>query len=102
VSLDGGIEARWAPDGRELFFISPEAKLMSVQIQPAVGGASLDVAQPRALFQTQIFRGGAQIAGLKFQYAVAPEGRRFLILSDLDATPAPITVILNWRPPNSP
>jgi serine/threonine protein kinase len=99
VSLDGGIEARWAPDGRDVYFISPDARMMSAAVQPSADGQSLDMATPIALFQTQIFRGGTQIAGLKFQYAIAPDGTRFLINSNMDdEKTSPITVILNWNP----
>jgi len=29
-------------------------------------------------------------------YAVTPDGQKFLVLTETDSTPPPITVILNW------
>jgi hypothetical protein len=32
------------------------------------------------------------------QYAVAPDGRRFLLIRLVDEVPPPVTVIVNWKP----
>ena len=33
VSTAGGTDARWRPDGKELFFLAPDAKLMAVSVR---------------------------------------------------------------------
>jgi Tol biopolymer transport system component len=93
VSNGGGIEARWRRDGKELFYIAPDGKLMAVPIQAA--GQSLDAGAPVTLFQTRIVGGSSYAA--KQQYAVAPDGRRFLInIADEESTASPITIVTNW------
>jgi hypothetical protein len=53
-----------------------------------------------ALLPTRIVDGGT-VATNRPQYSVARDGR-FLINQPVgDATTAPITLILNWRPPAS-
>lgn len=95
VSTDGGAQPRWRRDGKELYFISRDARLMAASIE--VKGRSVDTGAPVALFQTRIYLGGSDNP-LRGQYAVAPDGR-FLINTLIDdaATP-PITIVRNWRP----
>jgi Tol biopolymer transport system component len=93
VSTGGGIEPRWRRDGKELFYIAPDGKLMAAPIQSA--GQTLEAGTPAALFQTRIVGGG--LANGKQQYAVAPDGQRFLINITVDeSTTSPITIVTNW------
>jgi serine/threonine protein kinase len=93
VSTGGGIEPRWRRDGKELFYIAPDSKLMAVPIQGA--GQTLEAGAPVALFQTRIVGGSQNLQGQ--QYAVAPDGQRFLINTAVDeATASPITIVTNW------
>jgi dipeptidyl aminopeptidase/acylaminoacyl peptidase len=93
VSTGGGIEPRWRRDGKELFYIAPESKLMAAPIQSA--DQTLEAGAPVALFQTRIVGGGT--ATTKPQYAVAPDGQRFLINITADeSTASPITIVTNW------
>jgi serine/threonine protein kinase/dipeptidyl aminopeptidase/acylaminoacyl peptidase len=93
VSTGGGIEPRWRRDGKELLYIAPDGKLMAVPIQGA--GQTLEAGAAVALFQTRI-EGGGQY-GAKQQYAVAPDGQRFLINITADeSTASPITIVTNW------
>ena len=95
ISNGGGVEPRWRHDGRELFYLSPEGGLMSVDItlepQFAVG-------QARELFKTRIVRGGSR--AYSYHYDVAPDGKRFLIITrpeEGSVESPPITVVLNWQ-----
>jgi Tol biopolymer transport system component len=94
VSTAGGTFPRWRADGKELFFIAPNAKLMSVPVR--ISGSTFEAGSPITLFQTRIVTAGFAAQGT--QYAVSRDGR-FLINSRLDesATP-PITLVLNWKP----
>jgi Tol biopolymer transport system component len=93
VSTAGGTFPRWRADGKELFFIAPNAKLMSVPVK--ISGSTFEAGSPIALFQTRIVTGG--LATQQAQYAVSRDGR-FLINSRVDeSTPTPITLILNWH-----
>jgi serine/threonine protein kinase/Tol biopolymer transport system component len=93
VSNSGGVAPRWRRNGKELFYIAPGGKLMAVPIQSA--GQLLEAGAPVALFQTRIV-GGSQ-GRERQQYAVAPDGQRFLINITADeSTASPITIVTNW------
>src|SRR5205807_8742277 len=48
VSVGGGEQPRWRGDGRELFYLSSDSKMMAV---PVTTGANFDASTPVALFQ---------------------------------------------------
>jgi Tol biopolymer transport system component len=90
VSINGGQSPRWRSDGKELFFVSPEAEMMAVDItlDPVVFSAGV----PHRLFQLK----SADPADLA-NYDVRPDGQQFLIFMHQRGTQdAPITVVLNW------
>jgi len=92
VSTGGGISPRWRADGKELYYLAPDNKLMAVAV--TVQGAAFTPGTPETLFQTHIVS-----PGLRPQYDVARDGR-FLINTDLQDTSAePIHLLLNWKPP---
>ncbi len=95
VSTNGGVQPRWRPDGKELYFISPDGKMMAASI--AASGATFAAATPVALFPTQL---ASSVVAPKQQYAVSRDGR--FLLDQLMESPGnrPITLILNWRPPS--
>jgi len=62
-----------------------------------VTGSTLAAGVPVVLFPTRIL-GGGRGPGLGRTYDVAPDGR-FLINTVLDVDAAPITLLMNWRPP---
>jgi eukaryotic-like serine/threonine-protein kinase len=95
ISTGGGIEPRWRADGKELYFIAPDARLMAVPVQAS--GPAFQAGTPVALFPTRILGGGA-LATNQPQYAVSRDGR-FLINQPVEeSTTTPITLILNWSP----
>jgi eukaryotic-like serine/threonine-protein kinase len=89
ISNHGGAQARWRADGKELYFIELDKKLMVVAIDTSHG--KLEAGVPHALFQTRII--APRI--LLFQYAVSPDGKRFLINSLPSVGVAPVTVLIN-------
>src|SRR5216684_170691 len=92
VSNAGGQEPRWRQDGKELFYLSAEGKVMAVAVKP---GASFEAGSPVALFQTH--RRQPVSAQDFFSYDVSSDGHRFLILTKVnDSNPAPPSVLLNW------
>jgi Tol biopolymer transport system component len=95
VSTAGGIHARWRRDGKELYYIAPDDRLMAVPI--ANQGATLEPGTPTALFQTHIAGGFG--SGLRQQYDVSSDGRFLINTATEDATTSPITLLLNWIPP---
>ena len=85
VSTNGGSYPVWSRDGKELFFIGADQKLMAVEIK---GGAKFEAGLPKPLFDVHINNDG--------WYDVSKDGR-FLIPNQIgQATSAPMTVVLNW------
>jgi eukaryotic-like serine/threonine-protein kinase len=95
VSTAGGVYPRWSHDGKELYFIAPDAKLMAAPIR--AGATVLEPGEPLALFQTRRLGGGLNVIGRSHQYDVARDGR-FLINVESEAAATPITLLTNWRP----
>jgi Tol biopolymer transport system component len=92
VSRGGGVAPRWRRDGKELFYISSESKMMSVEVSTR---PTFQSGIPHALFQSDIVDTGIRTGPMSWD--IAPDGKRFLIISpDTSDTPA-LTVALNWR-----
>jgi len=96
VSVGGGVQPRWRRDGKELFYLSTDARLMASLVTPRTT-PTFGAAKP--LFKTSITPHGSQSIGLATYYDVSPDGQRFLcvIPSASDTSFAPITVVLNWQ-----
>jgi hypothetical protein len=84
---------RWRPDGKELFYISPDQKLMAI---PVKAGVAFEGGTPAALFDTAMRLGpGGATRNL---YQPAADGQRFLMnLPPEGAKAPPITVVINWQ-----
>jgi hypothetical protein len=95
VSNLGGLLPKWSQDGRELFYIAPDATLMAVPVKWV--GHVPDVGAPVPLFQTRILGGGNYVPGLSRQYDVASDGRFLMQIPSGGERSSPITVILNWK-----
>jgi Tol biopolymer transport system component len=95
VSTSGGSQVRWRRDGRELYYISPDARLMAVPIALAKDRQTLDVGAAVPLFTTRLAM-GPNVMGTKPQYAVAPDGRFLLNVRVDEDTAPPITIVQNW------
>jgi Tol biopolymer transport system component len=95
VSTKGGAQVRWRPDGRELFYVALDGRLMAASIQMQANGQSV-VGIPVPLFGTRI---GRVITPVGTQYVVSPEGQRFIMNTVVGhISPTPIRVIVNWHP----
>jgi Tol biopolymer transport system component len=90
ISTTGGYQPRWRGDGKELFYIGADGKVMSVSVV-ADGGFKVGVS--KALFQTHL--DPAALVNDR-NYAVTNDGQRLLITTSLGSS-APITVVLNWQ-----
>jgi hypothetical protein len=92
VSADGGEQPRWRGDGKEVYYIAPDGKLMAA---PVTTGVNFDAGTSVALFQS-----GARPAissNDTFDYGVSRDGQRFLNITQAKQEEAqPISVILNW------
>lgn len=95
VSKNGGTQVRWGKEGRELFYIAPDGRLMSVSIHVSADGRAIESGTPEALFPAHL--AGAVESSERQQYLVSPDGKQFLMNTVSDQSTSPITVILNWR-----
>jgi eukaryotic-like serine/threonine-protein kinase len=87
ISSGSGAQPTWAHDGRRLFYIAPDRKLMMVDFDPRAKSA----AAPHVLFQTRIIAPNFSDT----QYAVSPDGR-FLIKSFPPNASSPLTLVTGW------
>jgi Tol biopolymer transport system component len=90
VSASGGEFPLWAPNGKELFYRSPDA-IMAVPVETK---PTLKLGTPKSLFPNRYVG----------QFDISPDGKRFLMLKPAPAAdektkaeaPQKIVVVLNW------
>jgi eukaryotic-like serine/threonine-protein kinase len=97
VSTAGGAQPCWSRDGKELFYVAPNGKLMSVAITP--GRSALELSASRPLFQTRLLNAAGGTSGKK--YDVSADGHFLMsVATDRPGEPTtPLTVVLNWFTP---
>jgi WD40 repeat protein len=90
----GGVKPRWRADGRELYYLAPDGRLMAVAI--TTQDSAFRAGTPLALFPTRVATTGA--SAVKAQYAVSRDGRFLINQTTGQAAVAPITLVLNQQP----
>jgi Tol biopolymer transport system component len=88
ISTGGGRQPRWSPDGRELFYVAPDNKVMAVGLK--LGPDSVEVSALRGMFT------GPGDIFASSPYDVAPDGQRFLVRAVPETGSQPLQVIVNW------
>ena len=82
VSVSGGSEPKWRRDGRELFYIARDRKLIAVEVKAA---ATFEVGATRTLFE------------VSQDYTFTADGQRFLVSTTVgDSSSGAITLVVNW------
>jgi Tol biopolymer transport system component len=93
ISTGGGREARWRADGRELYYLGADSRLMAVAIEPAT--SPLEAGTPQFLFSTPSL---ARYTEGAFAYDVTSEGSRFLFVTTTNTgASSTLNVSLNWE-----
>jgi hypothetical protein len=89
ISIAGGQFPQWGSNGRELFYVSLDNRLMAVQLKPEAG--AFQASSPSELFPLPILNrpGGSP-------YEVSRDGQRFLVLTSPEVPQQPLNVIVNW------
>ena len=91
VSVSGGGGPRWRADGKELFYLGADRKLMMVAELKESGG-SLQVASVHALFQAPMMS-----TRRNAHYDVTADGTKFVLQRVTgDETSAPLNIVVNW------
>jgi Tol biopolymer transport system component len=88
VSVDGGVQANWRRDQREIFFLGPDGRMMAAPI--SVTADSIAVGPAVALFTTRL----VPIFSAE-QYMVSPDGQRFL-LKEASESAQTLRFLINW------
>jgi Tol biopolymer transport system component len=92
ITAQGGAEPKSRRDGRELYYLAFDGKLMAVPIKP---GPTFEAGTPMALFETSLTVNRAQPERTG-RYDVAPDGRFLISVPQGTATTAPVIAIVNW------
>ena len=94
VSTTGGFHPAWAPNGRELFYVAADGRLMAVDVR-SQGGFAAGV--PRMLVDGGFY---LNLVAQGRSYDISPDGTRFLLIqapnTGTQAETAGLTVVLNW------
>ena len=90
ISIEGGQEPIWAPDGNELFYRNGD----QMMVVPLRTKPTFEVQTPRLLFEGS-YR--YERLGLVSNYDISPDGQRFLMIQQKETTSqTQINVVLNW------
>ncbi len=90
ISTNGGAAPEWRRDGKEIFYLSAERKLMAVDIQAS--GSSVEIGIPSPLFEANV-----DIYSAPNRYDVSSDGKNILVnTSGFEYSSKPMVVNLNW------
>ncbi len=89
ISANGGVQPIWSRDGREIFFLGLDGKVMSTAVTIAPQFTS---GVPRALFQTN-----SDILYTHNSFEPSADGQRFIVATYAGAEPPMLAIVLNWR-----
>jgi eukaryotic-like serine/threonine-protein kinase len=91
ISSAGGSQPRWRGDGKEIFYLSQDSKIMAVGVSLS---PTVEAAAPTPLFAVRPAR-----YFNRFDYDVSADGQRFLVNTRVEGAADPrITVEVSWRP----
>jgi eukaryotic-like serine/threonine-protein kinase len=90
ISTNSGIQPRWRADGKELFFIGGDNKIWAVEIK---SNGTLEPGVPKPLFAVRV-----RSMFDRYDYAVSPDGQRFLVNMLTESQEAPsVELLFNWQ-----
>jgi len=92
ITSQGGIEPKWRHDGRELYYLGLDGKLMAVSIK---GEKTIEAGTPTVLFDTPLTVVRGQLPRTH-RYDVAPDGRFLIAVPKASAATPPIIAVMNW------
>jgi serine/threonine-protein kinase len=95
VSTGGGVQALWARNGQELFYLGEDGALRRVLVEARE--STWRAGMPMKVLEERYFTGGQTLIGR--QYDVSRDGRRFLMIkeSGANAPPQSLLVVQSWH-----
>jgi dipeptidyl aminopeptidase/acylaminoacyl peptidase len=88
ISTKGGLFPRWSRDGKEIFYVSVDRMLTSVDV---LSGTTFQVSAPHPLFPINV----APLGGPA--YDVSPDRQRFIVAVPVPPRiPPALTIVTNW------
>ena len=89
ISPGSGCSPRWGGDGKELFYITIDNKMMAAEVKAK--GSSFEVGSVHELFQAHPY------SFFQFQsFDVSADGKRFAIVEPSGQSATAITLVVNW------
>jgi Tol biopolymer transport system component len=88
VTNEGGCQARWGKDGKELYFLGRDRMMMAADVRTS--DSSFQIAGLRPLFETHI------VDTSSYNYDVTPDGQRFLCNESLEQSTAELSLLVHW------
>jgi Tol biopolymer transport system component len=93
VSTGIGRQPRWRGDGREIFYVAGDGKMMAVAVKPSA--SSLELGAPAPLFDAHLL---IAASSPRFHYDVSRDGQQFYLLErDKTVKSDPVTVLVDWQ-----
>jgi serine/threonine-protein kinase len=88
VSTGGGTHPLWSPDGRELFYLAPGARLMAIPVQTEPSFAPGNAEELFGVYYAEFFGR---------TYDISPDGERFLMIKESDEpSSTEFILVQNW------
>jgi len=92
VSTQGGVQPVWRSDGKELYYLALDGKIMAAEVKP---GSDFSAGLPVPLFDSGLRPEG--LTESRSSFVVTPDGQRFLVNTNAEeAARVPITVVVHW------
>jgi len=87
ISTSGGQFPRWRRDGKEIFFLAADNRVMAAEVEAKEGSFQVGAVKP-------LFAAIPQNSAAPFD--VSADGKRFVIVSVVEGQSPPITLVVNW------
>jgi serine/threonine protein kinase/Tol biopolymer transport system component len=88
ITREGGTFPVWRGDGKEVYYVGYDSHLYAVEVNSRTG--EFEVGNSQSLFDLR------NVFALGAPFDVAPDGKRFLVLTQPPASAQPMTLVLNW------
>jgi eukaryotic-like serine/threonine-protein kinase len=93
ITNEGGFQPQWRRDGRELFYLAPNRKIMAVATELS---PTFHAGAPQPLFEAPINMNGIEDSSARFTFS--SDGQRVLVIAEVGekGVSSGIRVVANW------